>query len=394
MSNSDRTDVRKDLDDLTECPICTEVFTDPRSLPCIHTYCLRCIVQWSRNGRPGDLISCPMCLKKFSIPLGGLECLPKNFFMERLKKTNELLSSSTSTDRSLCEACATEGADLSGIEMRQRATNYCIDCHQRFCDSCGDLHRKINVARMHRTIRFDSEESVEGDKRSSGAIAALRNQRLPEAMCDRHVTESLKLFCDNCEDAICIMCFVECHQTHKCSDVNQVVDVFRRRMTEDADELERGVAKCHSWVNELEDRKSELAEVTTRIKGEIDERTETLKRLVEDSRSKLMKELASVGEKKSAQIGDLEEVITQRRLLMDSLKRYTDELANKGAASDIARQMNALRNSTEELLNFDDIHRLLEAMTTVTLTFTSTGSSSLQKGITIGKVQLQMSVES
>ena len=27
----------KELDDMTECSICTEMFTDPRVLPCIHT---------------------------------------------------------------------------------------------------------------------------------------------------------------------------------------------------------------------------------------------------------------------------------------------------------------------------------------------------------------------
>ena len=30
----------KQLDDIRECTICTEVYTDPRVLPCIHTHVL------------------------------------------------------------------------------------------------------------------------------------------------------------------------------------------------------------------------------------------------------------------------------------------------------------------------------------------------------------------
>jgi len=33
----------KAVTDDAECSICTEVFTDPRVLPCLHTYCLKCI---------------------------------------------------------------------------------------------------------------------------------------------------------------------------------------------------------------------------------------------------------------------------------------------------------------------------------------------------------------
>ena len=53
----------KQLDDITECPICTEVYTDPRSLPCVHTYCLKCLKTISKDKPPGDEVACPLCRK-------------------------------------------------------------------------------------------------------------------------------------------------------------------------------------------------------------------------------------------------------------------------------------------------------------------------------------------
>ena len=39
----------KELADLTECSICTEVFTDPRILPCHHTFCLNCLLNCGQD---------------------------------------------------------------------------------------------------------------------------------------------------------------------------------------------------------------------------------------------------------------------------------------------------------------------------------------------------------
>jgi len=74
----------KELDDMTECSICTEVFTDPRVLPCIHTFCLECLLNCGKDRQPRDRMPCPLCRKEFTIPDDGLSGVQKNFFMEKL----------------------------------------------------------------------------------------------------------------------------------------------------------------------------------------------------------------------------------------------------------------------------------------------------------------------
>jgi len=46
--------VVKELYDMKECCICNEVFTDPRVLPCIHTSCLNCLMNYGKDKQPGD----------------------------------------------------------------------------------------------------------------------------------------------------------------------------------------------------------------------------------------------------------------------------------------------------------------------------------------------------
>jgi len=80
----------KELDDMTECSICTEVFTDPRGLPCYHTFCLKCLLNYGEDKQPGDSMACQMCRKMFTIPSGGLSGLQKNFCMEKLLRVRKL----------------------------------------------------------------------------------------------------------------------------------------------------------------------------------------------------------------------------------------------------------------------------------------------------------------
>jgi len=81
----------KELVDMTECCICTEVFTDPRVLPCIHTFCLKCLLNYGKDKQPGDRMACPMCRKEFTIPADGLSGLQKNFYAEKLVHVRNVL---------------------------------------------------------------------------------------------------------------------------------------------------------------------------------------------------------------------------------------------------------------------------------------------------------------
>ena len=139
----------KQLSDLMECPICTEVFTDPRVLPCVHTYCLKCIKAW-RDKQSGDELACPVCMKEFTLPSSGVEGLPKNFYVANFLQMKELSIAESST--SPCEACS--GDEGSESEVHSVASVYCVECQMKLCKSCERGHKMIKFTCSHKLIQI------------------------------------------------------------------------------------------------------------------------------------------------------------------------------------------------------------------------------------------------
>jgi len=209
------------LDDITECPICTEVYTDPRVLPCVHTYCLKCIEAWSKDKQPGDEVACPLCRKQFTLTSNGVSDLPKNFIVNNFLQMREL--SSVESKTSPCEVCS--GGEVASV--------YCVECQQKLCQACGGHHKKIKTTASHEMIKLGEEVDVE-----------TMSDKLPSSKCSKHTGDQLRIYCLECKVAICSMCYIESHNSHKCLDVGKVADEFRTQMASDASGIAVSVNKC------------------------------------------------------------------------------------------------------------------------------------------------------
>ena len=180
----------KQLDDITECPICTEVYTDPRVLPCVHTYCLKCIEKYSEDKQPGDELACPLCRKEFTLPSNGVADLPKNFFVNNLLQMKEL--SSVESKTSPCEACS--GGEESESEVQNVASVYCVECQMKICHICERGHKAIKSTRSHKLIEI-------GEKVSQDTLYQL----MPPSYCDQHIDKCIEIYCFDCKMALCMM---------------------------------------------------------------------------------------------------------------------------------------------------------------------------------------------
>jgi hypothetical protein len=359
--------VTEQLSNLTKCSVCIDTFVDPRILPCVHTYCRKCIEGFTNDKLPGDYVTCPICRNEFILPDNGVEDFPKNFFIEQLKDLTDPSSKH-------CEECCD---DVTNPALRKQAVKYCVDCQQRFCESCVEIHRKAKMSRGHTFFDSCDGENIR---------AAVR--KMKTIFCNRHPSETVKMYCLNCKEAICMMCFAESHKWHECSDINKVVDEFRQQMTNDIKNMNETIKKCQDALKEQEKKKDYFNRTVEKIEEGILERAEKLRKMIDLEKQKLLQELASRKGDRIKQIKRVTENIEQHISFVVSLAKYTEELRDQGSSSDVAQQERTLHNRADELMK-TDINREVCDLGPVHVSLEAAKLSTEATGCLIGRIKWQ-----
>ena len=99
------------------CSVCSDIFTDPKHLPCLHSFCLHCLKQWHRKSHGCDTIRCPKCQAVSRIPeSGGLKDLPTSFYLNGL------------IDVLAIKECRSSQVRCGNCEKKSSESSYCFHC--------------------------------------------------------------------------------------------------------------------------------------------------------------------------------------------------------------------------------------------------------------------------
>lgn len=325
----------RNLQDITECPICQETYTDPRCLPCIHTFCLKCISMWAGDKLPKNVVDCPMCRKGFVIPDNGIRDLPKNTSISKL-----LAAKSVTAVSFYCNWCQ---ADAVAPVADKRAWFRCVDCRENLCNECNIAHAKIRALHGHHIVGIELK--------CDDAYMI----RMP-SMCDKHPDKDLAIYCVDCQETTCNLCFLTQHakRGHDSADVNVHVmaDEFRLLLSVGNSRLRTdGAQQLNSSLIKLQNSRDDVVKKFAEIEGEINAKADQLIATIENQRQQL---LGECNEFKAGKLKDVEHQIGEvikNKATAQSLMNYCEELLEKGSNSDITREAKSLLTRMEEVGN-------------------------------------------
>ncbi len=117
------------------CPVCMDLFDDPRLLPCSHTFCCKCL-RSTRNNR--SFMICPLCRYHFIgqiLPVNRIvSSLVEQFRQEKFNE-NRMVNINAK-----CYDCKS-----------YQKLDICCHCDTLLCNKCYNRHEMDWKNRDHRT---------------------------------------------------------------------------------------------------------------------------------------------------------------------------------------------------------------------------------------------------
>ena len=163
-----------------QCGICSNVFTNPLMLPCLHSFCKKCIeLQLEEQGSSAGSIKCPTCDTVSSLPTGGVASYCSNHWLAHQADVLTYQQKIEEGSNIPCDRCVKK--------TNGTATAFCCNCCLFLCSSCVEDHQLCKETINHELVGVGEKESARNFK--------MKIPRKP-AMCTEHPKEELKLYCD------------------------------------------------------------------------------------------------------------------------------------------------------------------------------------------------------
>ncbi|XP_048253351.1 E3 ubiquitin-protein ligase TRIM56-like [Haliotis rufescens] len=279
------------------CTICTEVFDNPCTLVCNHSFCRKCVVNYTKT-RPEAIsaksLVCPFCNKmtKVSAPERPVEEWADDvkpiFIIQGLLD----LFGPASKDTASCSYCREEGETTPAVV-------WCSVCDEALCDKCTGAHNRIPSLRKHKVIDLSGEVKV---------------RRRHKVTCKKHKDETIKYLCKDCKKAVCQTCCTIYHR--KCDSVvtlESEMMAVKTELVKIKDTLSR---RRHKRNTEVQKKKSVMAEeILQHSQTESDIKSASLKAIqrIKLKEQKLLDELREISDKHIGQRQTLSQVRCQYR---------------------------------------------------------------------------------
>ena len=190
----DLTTLFYNLREEVSCSVCSGIFTDPKHLSCLHSFCLKCLQQWYETCGGGDAIKCPKCQTFSRVPPNGeLKDLPTSFYLNGL------------IDVLAIKECKTTQVKCGNCDKKRSEVSYCFQCCIFYCDQCVAAHNILRRNREHRVLAIKDFQDKDYEDVLKRPVFCSRQD---------HQEEELKYYCKECETTLCQTCFALDHGGH------------------------------------------------------------------------------------------------------------------------------------------------------------------------------------
>ena len=236
------------------CTICQSTYSDPRLLPCLHSFCRSCLERLSTS--TPRKIKCPLCRTEHYLQPGGVaKFLP-----------NTQAASKATLPVSKCGQCQSQSSVVS----------FCSECETFLCNLCHEAHGRMAIFQTHKVVA-PTKASIKPKPKSF--------------KCPKHPKESLDVYCIPCKSVICRDCALYLHNGHKFKPGEDASEEIKQRLISNRDMLKSHLETFRSHAKTVATTEKHVTTYPDKMKAFITSHFDSLKLQLDQRKNVLLMEV-------------------------------------------------------------------------------------------------------
>lgn len=294
------------------CKYCSKVYDDPKLLPCLHTFCKRCIGLITEEN--GDSLFCPICRSEVALPSKNVEDLKSNVIV--LRKLEEF-------DR---QKLRQREEDCSGCDNgRNIAANRCLQCQEFLCGDCTLAHRRVKFTREHEILSLEEFVDRTNPKDDSSFMT-----------CANHNTEDIDMYCKTCDLLTCKECRrIVNHEGHEIVSLQNAVDSTKPTLLSLLDATQKNIPTLQRSVYEIIKVYGRWQNKIDDISWQIRRTSRRLIQAIKEREHQLLKELNTIKDNRCSVLVKQKEEIERNLVCTIDGCDFSEEILKQGRDADI-----------------------------------------------------------
>ena len=254
-------------------------------------------------------ITCPECRKTSTVPSGGVQQLPNNFFINRLLDEVALKRKVEGEEEAKCDQCVRENP----VEV------LCLDCGMFLCNYCYGHHKYSREWQNHNMMPLNELRS----KKEEIAI----KPKAKYAMCQKHELE-LNFYCETCDQLVCQYCIMKDHFKHDHGTVKEMAVKHRKELDKIMEPIEKMSEGLFVVCKKVSNTRDKIGAQADYVDKEIDRYYEELYRRLQQQRDELKKELHEASRQKKKEVTLQLEQMEYTQAQLESIKELKGAMKN------------------------------------------------------------------
>ena len=327
------------------CPVCSDLFKDPRQLPCLHSFCLHCLKHWHQTSGGQNAFRCPKCQTLSRVPASGdLKDLPTSFYLNGL------------IDVLAIKECNTTQVTCGNCDKKSSEASYCFQCCMFYCEQCLIGHNMMRNNKDHRVLAVKEFQDKDYEDVLKRPVFCSRQE---------HQKEELKYFCKECETAVCQTCVTLDHGGHTLKLIGEEAEAQKIEMTALIQEQRQNLQAYMNLVTQLDQEYAELIEQSENVKRNVDSFTDDLIKTIQAKRQNILAAVENETRKSGESVARTKTEIQQKITLIESSLEKADKLLTRSINAEVVQLKKSLTAILEEVEQAKHVSRDPEYLPTV-----------------------------